>query len=211
MLPLLREAGIPIEPEVNDPNNTFVFEYPIEQSGRPASEVTIWEQAMNIVTLQREWADNAVSNTIYFKPKWILVEHHWNPEAVEQILADYDIDPQQIPSPAEIVIGNTKLVFGPGFADVKVYVYNEHHEEDQIELVLSSIMPHIKMISFLPHSDVGVYAQMPEEGISREEYYDRLGEIDKIDWSRFRGSDGEDEKFCQGDLCMLPQRGSPTG
>jgi len=31
------------------------------------SDVSIWEQAMNLVLLQREWADNSVSNTLYFK------------------------------------------------------------------------------------------------------------------------------------------------
>ena len=204
MLPLLLEAGIPVEAEINDPKNTYVFEYPILQSGRTAEEVTIWEQAMNIVTLQREWADNAVSNTIYFKPKWILIAHEW--EDCWSLLSDFGFRHVET---GDNILGDKKAVVksdGELLKEVKIYQYNPHHEEDMIELVLSSIMPHIKTVSFLPHSAKGVYKQMPEEGIIEEEYNERLAEIDKIDWSRFHGSDGEDEKYCVGDVCLLPGR-----
>lgn len=65
----LRQAGVPCEPDKMQPNTTDVFEYPILQGpSKPVSEASIWEQAANIVILQRYWSDNAVSNTIYFEP-----------------------------------------------------------------------------------------------------------------------------------------------
>jgi len=49
--------------------NTVVVEFPIAIApiGRTIGEVSIWEQAMTLVWVQREWADNAVSNTLFFK------------------------------------------------------------------------------------------------------------------------------------------------
>src|SRR5690606_2684047 len=49
--------------------NTLVFEFP-QAAGkgktRSVSDVSIWEQAAMVAFLQREWADNAVSNTLTF-------------------------------------------------------------------------------------------------------------------------------------------------
>lgn len=143
---VLFAAGVPYEESVYTPR-TRVYEFPIEQGpARPATEVSLWEQAFNLVLLQREWADNAVSNTLYFKPGV---------------------------------------------------------EEDIIEAVLSHIAPLTKSVSLLPHSTTGIFKQMPEEGISREEYNRRLAAIKPIDWTKFGGSDGTDEKYCTGDACNV--------
>lgn len=62
----LAAAGIPHEPDVAS-TNTEVFEFPIDQgTTRAATEVSAWEQGARVQMLQREWADNMVSNTIYF-------------------------------------------------------------------------------------------------------------------------------------------------
>ena len=61
-------AGIPHEPDLYS-DNTLVFEFP-QAAGkgktRSVSDVSIWEQAAMVAFLQREWADNAVSNTLTF-------------------------------------------------------------------------------------------------------------------------------------------------
>lgn len=143
---LLIDAGVPHEPCLNQPAFTTVFEVPVYMGdSRTMDEVSLWEQAMNLVTVQREWADNAVSNTLTFK----------------------------------------------------------ENEKDIIENVLSAIAPLTKSVSLLPHSDKGAYPQMPEEGITRQEYYDRINAIREIDWSNFKNSDGADEKFCDGDQCVI--------
>lgn len=62
-------AGVPHEPDTYS-DNTTVFEFP-QVSGkgktRSVGDVSIWEQAAMVAFLQREWADNAVSNTLTFK------------------------------------------------------------------------------------------------------------------------------------------------
>ena len=75
-------SGIPHEKDTYS-DNTWVFEFVIDQSHtRPASEVSVWEQASLLTTLQREWSDNAVSVTLYFNPK---TEGH----QLEHLLAQY--------------------------------------------------------------------------------------------------------------------------
>lgn len=64
---LLISSGVPYEKDVYS-EHTNVFSFPIIQGpARPAKEVTLWEQACNVVLMQSEWADNAVSNTLYFQ------------------------------------------------------------------------------------------------------------------------------------------------
>ena len=64
----LRNSGYSWEKDCCS-DNTVVFSFPINQGKtRKASEVTIWEKLRILETFQREWADNAVSNTIDFDP-----------------------------------------------------------------------------------------------------------------------------------------------
>jgi len=144
MSKLLKEAGVPNEPDKYDPN-TQVFEFPIDQGKtRKATEVSVWEQFALLATLQREWSDSSVSCTIYF---------------------------------------------------------NKEKEGFHLEHVLSQFIPIIKSVSLLPHSEGGSYEQMPYEGIDEKEYQRRVAEISDIDWDRFCGSDGEDQKYCTNDTC----------
>lgn len=67
----LVEAGIPAEPDVNDPN-TLVLEFPLhfgQGKTRSVKEVPIAEQAGIVSALSKFWADNAVSNTLKFQPE----------------------------------------------------------------------------------------------------------------------------------------------
>lgn len=69
LVPLLSEAGYVHEVD-RDSAATLVFEFPLASNGgktRAAKEVSIWEQASLVTMLQREWADNSVSNTLYFR------------------------------------------------------------------------------------------------------------------------------------------------
>lgn len=59
------EEMLPIKSE-----KSVVFECPILQGqARPAQEVSAWEQFSLLAMLQREWADNSVSCTVYFDPE----------------------------------------------------------------------------------------------------------------------------------------------
>jgi hypothetical protein len=220
---VLDAAGVPFKPCFFDPKGTRIYEYPIKQGpSQPADEVSLWEQAINLVTVQREWADNSVSNTLYFKPKWKLIcSRDTGPkEALEDFsgyihgecgCVDWDAtftDFLSAPSSSfkledekyKITVKLNKY----GTYELRIYKFDPNHEEDIIEKVLSAITPLIKACSLLPHSAKGAYRQMPEEGITAEEHKQRLKAIKPIDWSLFRGSDGIDEKFCQGDQCAVP-------
>lgn len=145
---VLDNAGVPSEPCDLQPDFTRVFEVPIYMGeNRTVKEVSLWEQAMNLVTVQREWADNAVSNTLVFK----------------------------------------------------------QNEEHIVEHVLSAIAPLTKSVSLLKYYDsthASSYKQMPEEEITPAEYNKRINNIREIDWSKFNGSDGVDERYCTGDTCV---------
>ena len=202
---VLLQAGVPHEPDVKSAN-TEVFEFPILQGpAKVSSEVSIWEQAFLLVLLQREWADNAVSNTLNFRPKWPVVAEfesavirETNDEirvCTETDVFTYDYD------------DNRRIEIEEGFDGhpvVRVREYDPRHEEDVIEQVLSMIAPLTKSVSLLPFTTKGVYPQIPEEGISEEEYNRRVENLQPIDWSLFRNSDGQDEMYCQGDKCERP-------
>jgi len=128
-------------------DNSLVFEFPIKQSkARPVSKVSAWEQLTMAATLQREWADNAVSVTIGFDKK---------------------------------------------------------KEGQDLEYMLAQFAPLLKSASFLPHSDAGVYPQMPYEGITKEEYLSRIKELRPIDWDQLSGSDGKVELYCSNEQCDI--------
>ena len=198
---LLINAGIPSEPDAYS-KQTTVFEYPIVQGpAKPATEVSVWESAMNVVLLQREWADNAVSNTLYFKPRWILISSLGvvRDEKVYFDLGNHEEIVVPIGHVTPFEINNEKYQL----KDNKLYRYNPKHEENELEAVLAAIAPVTKSVSLLPHTETGIFKQMPEEGITKEEYERRISQIKQIDWSKFVGSDGEDERYCQGDKCLI--------
>lgn len=206
---LLVDANIPYENDVFD-KYTDVFEYPIYCGEvKPSDEVSLWEQAMNLVTVQREWADNAVSNTLNFRPKWVLVadmkdDHNQLSNFVGLVTACELILGDQV----EYIVPDRykiKIKRDKDDINIKVYEYDPRHEENDIEAILSAIAPLTKSVSLLPHTPKGVYQQMPEEGISKEEYEERLSQIEPIDWSNLIGSDGQDELYCTSDNCEIPK------
>lgn len=221
---VLVKAGVPHEKDYYS-MNTDVFEWPILQGPAPPAEnISIWEQAFRIVMLQREWADNAVSNTIYFRPKWKLTDHWKAVEGIDvrkeigELIGQNNVDKFTMNGHQDYEVdGVLKVVFGYGsrpirltpdfhvqpLEEAKVYEYDPRHEEDVIEAVLSMTIPHVKSLSLLPHTAKGVYKQMPEEGITEKEYEDRLIQIGTIDWSQLTNSDGQDERYCEGATCEV--------
>jgi hypothetical protein len=211
--PLLVKANIPHEEDRFD-KYTDCFEYPILQGpSPPAEEVSLWEQGMNLILVQREWADNAVSNTLYFRPMWPLtekvdadfrerLEYHLGVVAASQILCTLT---KEYIIPERYKINISRDVNG-GITEIKIHEYNPHHEENHVEPVLSAIAPLTKSVSVLPHSAKGVYIQTPEEGLTEEEYYARLATIRKVDWQALRGSDGQDELYCTKETCEVPRK-----
>jgi len=66
LVPSLVEAGIPYEDDTYS-DNTLVFSFAIDHGNvRPCEQVSPWEQFSVVAMLQRCYADNCVSATIYF-------------------------------------------------------------------------------------------------------------------------------------------------
>lgn len=225
--PLLCAAGVPHEPDVFSAG-TDVFEWPIDQSNggrvRSATQVSIWEQAAMLVLLQREWSDNAVSNTLYFRPRWNLMKdidigdtiYGITDEILESIRAldvgIYDMtdwayflntQEDEMPEKFRLILEYDQKTYR---WRLKYYQYDSNHEEDAIEAVLATIAPLTKSVAVLPHTTAGVYRQTPEEGITESEYIERLVAIGKIDWTKLRRSQGIDEKYCEGPSCEIKYR-----
>ncbi len=76
----LIELQIPHEEDLYD-SSSLVFEFPIHYDNpRSLENVDLCEQMNVLVTLQREWADNMVSNTLEFDPK------RYSPKDIARIL-----------------------------------------------------------------------------------------------------------------------------
>ena len=186
---ILQDANIPNEPDRNEPEETLVFEWPVLQGpAKPATEASLWEQAMNLVMVQREWSDNAVSNTLYFRPKWQL--------HVTGVGPDHLISPNDKGFKIET----------DQWGQRNLYRYDPHHEEDDVERVLSTIASLTKSVSLLPHTPAGVYPQSPQSGITKEEYDERLANMKPIDWTQLTNSTPniDDDKYCSGGHCEMP-------
>lgn len=68
LVEVVREAGYNVEPDVMDPENTLVAEFPTNGTPiRNEKEVSMWEKTQLAVLAQKWWADNAVSVTVTFQ------------------------------------------------------------------------------------------------------------------------------------------------
>lgn len=216
---VLRESSLPRERDLVS-KMTMVYEYPILQGpAKPASQVSLWQQAMDLVWAQREWADNAVSNTLNFRPRWSRIAII--KDDFENKLSFYtDLQFQSVGLARDMLHekrdfwedGDYRIVFNyqskelivkDELESIDVFQFNPNHEEDDVEAVLSAIAPLTKSVSLLPHSSKGAYPQMPEEGIDKVEYLQRVADLQPIDWSLFGGSDGLDERYCNTDTCTI--------
>jgi ribonucleoside-triphosphate reductase len=210
---ILIQANVPYEEEKYDPEHTLVFGFPILQGpAKPAERASLWEQANNLVTVQSEWSDNAVSNTLYFKPKWKLISSNtdkddfmgelWGIRLPPKVVTEFEdnLHYHYEDDQYKIVV---KTNFDGDFANGMIYEFDPSHEEDDLEFVLSAIVPKIKSLSLLPHTPLGVYEQMPEQELSPVEYEKLLANISPIDWSVLTGSDGQDERYCTGEACEV--------
>lgn len=223
LVPLLEEAKIPFEPAVLDPVNTRLYVYPVRRGpAKPSKLTNIWEQISNIEVLQRYWADNAVSNTIYFKPKWRLEEVIFVPSfSSNELLEKYQNDlSTRLKKAKRVKVKITKFdgteyeVEWHNFdlrevEQVQVFHFDPNHEEDELEHMLSSKIAHLKSISLLPMTGPGVYPQIPQFEITKTEYLKRKRAIEDVDYSKLLDTDFAQindesaEKWCAGAECTV--------
>lgn len=75
-------------------------------------------------------------------------------------------------------------------------------EKNQIKTVLEYFKYDLKSISFLPKLEIGVYAQMPYESISKSTYSEMIKDLKGLHFG-VEGEDATGEKFCNNDTCII--------
>ena len=75
-------------------------------------------------------------------------------------------------------------------------------EASQIKPVLEYFKYDLKSISFLPKLEMGAYAQMPYEAISKEKFEEKDALVKPIQYVEM-STDAEAEKFCTTDKCEI--------
>lgn len=95
------------------------------------------------------------------------------------------------------------------FADnaVSITITFKQNEKNQIGALLSAFEGQLKSISFLPISETEtVYAQMPYEAITPEQYFEHKKTVKSINWDKLYKKSTEDavgDKFCSTDRCEI--------
>jgi ribonucleoside-diphosphate reductase alpha chain len=88
---------------------------------------------------------------------------------------------------------------------VSCTIYFDKSEISQIPYMLAQFAPVIKSVSMLPHTEKGAYAQIPYEGISKEEYEQKISHIQPVDWQTIDAQeDPLASSYCESDRCTLP-------
>lgn len=75
-------------------------------------------------------------------------------------------------------------------------------EASQIKTVLDYYKYELKAISFLPKLELGAYAQMPYEAITRQRYEEMMSHVKPIQFNLL-SEDSAGEKFCNNDSCVI--------
>jgi len=79
-------------------------------------------------------------------------------------------------------------------------------EADQIIHALDYMQWQLKGISFLPRLDKKSYAQMPYEEINEEIFKKEIAKIKKINFKQIKGELVDQEKFCDGESCLIKSK-----
>ena len=83
--------------------------------------------------------------------------------------------------------------------------FDPETEGNQIEHALDYFQYQLKGISFLPRIESGAYRQMPYEGIDEKSYKSMVSKLKKLNFSRVKGEEAEIDRFCNNDVCEIPE------
>jgi len=78
-------------------------------------------------------------------------------------------------------------------------------ESAELPHVLNYFQYKLKGISLLPRSNGGAYRQMPYEAIDEKKYDKTVSKLKKLNFKQVRGNKAVVDKFCDGDVCELPE------
>lgn len=206
LLEQLRSCGYPVEASAYS-EGQWVVSFPIKSPFlRSEKDVTIWEKVAMAAEAQHWWSDNSVSVTVSYDPK--TEGRH-----IEHILSLYE--------------GRLKTVsflpMSEKFAPVPFKSLNKtaykKFVEDLSKLTVDHPVPEFDNLTEDLYSELveirkkfpsTVYAQMPYEEITEEEYLELCGNLLPMlrEVVYANGEEALGEKFCTTDKCEMP--GVPT-
>ena len=83
--------------------------------------------------------------------------------------------------------------------------FNPETEANQLPHVLNYFQYKLKGISLLPRLNGGAYRQMPYEAIDEKQYDKIVSKLKKLNFRRVKGNKAIVDKFCDGDVCEIPE------
>ncbi|HJO28645.1 MAG TPA: fused protease/ribonucleoside-triphosphate reductase [Candidatus Poseidoniia archaeon] len=83
--------------------------------------------------------------------------------------------------------------------------FDPETEADELPHVLNYFQYKLKGISLLPRSSGGAYRQMPYEAIDEKKYDKTVSKLKKLNFRQVKGNKAVVDKFCDGDVCELPE------
>ena len=86
--------------------------------------------------------------------------------------------------------------------------FDPDKEGPQLAHALDYYQYQLKGISFLPRHEEGAYKQMPYEAIDEKTYITKFNKLKKLNLSNIKGEEAEMDKFCNNDVCVLPDNPS---
>ena len=66
----------------------------------------------------------------------------------------------------------------------------------------------MKGISLLPRHELGAYKQMPYEAITEAEYNEMVSKLGKLSFGVIKNEEADVDKFCNNDVCEVPEYGN---
>lgn len=187
-LPVLREAGIPIEPDVCNPAISMVAEFVVNAGvNRSVSDLRMVEQLRLASLMQTYWSDNAVSCTISFDPD---IER---PETIAHLLEEYQLK----------LKGAAFLPRASGGGSCRAYAqlpYEEISEEEYKRRCLTIRRPDYSSLLGQFKSTTTLTTSLSNLSVPGEDCRDS---DNKDDNNNVDDTLPESEHGCDGDRCLL--------
>ena len=83
--------------------------------------------------------------------------------------------------------------------------FNPETEADELPQVLNYFQYRLKGISLLPRKNGGAYKQMPYEAIDEKEYNKQVKKLGRLSFVGVEGEQADVDKFCNNDVCDIPE------
>tara|TARA_R100001443_G_scaffold35946_2_gene49832 strand:+ start:3688 stop:5670 length:1983 start_codon:yes stop_codon:yes gene_type:complete len=86
--------------------------------------------------------------------------------------------------------------------------FDPETESEQLPHVLNYFQYKLKGISLLPRHELGAYKQMPYEAITEAEYNEMVSKLGKLSFGVIKNEEADVDKFCNNDVCEVPEYGN---